>query len=150
MLSRFSCVWLFVTLCNVALQFPLSMGFSRQEYWSELPCLLPGDLPDPGIEPAFPAAPALQADCFTAEALGKPFRVIMVRFNSEDLLYSSLCCLPSVYPSTSWNVFLIKIFLLFTLSLLFPCLAFFAVLFPSHILEPNCLNLNPGSDIYHY
>ena len=101
MLSRFSCVRLFVTLYNVALQFPLSMGFSRQECWRELPCPLPGDLPDPGIEPAFPAAPALQADSFTAEPLGKPFRVIMVRFNSEDLLCSSLCCLPSVYPSTS-------------------------------------------------
>ena len=41
---------------------PLSMGFSRQEYWSGLPCPSPRDLPDPGIEPMSPVAPALQAD----------------------------------------------------------------------------------------
>ena len=44
---------------TAALQAPLSMGFSRQEYWSGLPFLSPGDLPDPGIEPR---SPALQAD----------------------------------------------------------------------------------------
>ena len=38
------------------------MGFSRQEYWSGLPCPPPGDLPDPGIRPMSPASPALQAD----------------------------------------------------------------------------------------
>ena len=46
------------------------MGFSRQEYWSGLPCPPPGDLPDPGIEPLSPAAPALQV-VFTAEPLVK-------------------------------------------------------------------------------
>ena len=51
MLSRFSHVWLFVTLWTAAHQAPLPMGFSKQEYWSGLPCLPPGDLPDPGIEP---------------------------------------------------------------------------------------------------
>ena len=51
MLSYFSHVQLFETLWTVAHQAPLSMGFSRQEYWSELPCSPPGDLPDPGIEP---------------------------------------------------------------------------------------------------
>ena len=51
-LSRFSSVWLFVTLWIVPCQAPLSMGFSRQEYWSGLPCLPPGNLPDPGIEPS--------------------------------------------------------------------------------------------------
>ena len=48
------------TLCdpmNVACQAPLSMGFSRQEYWSGLPCPLPGALPNPGTEPASPALP---------------------------------------------------------------------------------------------
>ena len=44
---------------TAALQAPLSMGFSRQEYWSGLPFLSPGDLPDPGIKPR---SPALQAD----------------------------------------------------------------------------------------
>ena len=46
-----SCVQLFVTPETVAHQAPLSMGFSRQEYWRGLPCPSPGDLPNPGIEP---------------------------------------------------------------------------------------------------
>ena len=61
-LSHFSCVRLFVTLWTVACQAPLSVGFSRQEYWSGLPCPPPGDLSDPGIELVSPAAPALQPD----------------------------------------------------------------------------------------
>ena len=51
--------WLFATPWTVARWAPLSMGFSGQEYWSGLPCPPPGDLPDPEIEPAFPASPAL-------------------------------------------------------------------------------------------
>ena len=49
------CAQLFATLSPVASQAPLSMGFSRQEYWSRLICPPPGDLPDPGIKPEFPA-----------------------------------------------------------------------------------------------
>ena len=48
-LSCFSCVQLFVTPWTVAHQAPLSMGFSRQEYWSRFPCSSPGDLPNLGI-----------------------------------------------------------------------------------------------------
>ena len=48
-------VQLFATPWTVAYQAPLSMGFSRQEYWSGLPFPSPGDLPDPGIEPRSPA-----------------------------------------------------------------------------------------------
>ena len=48
-LTRFSSIQLFATLWAVARQAPLSMEFSRQEYWSGLPCPPPGDLPDPGI-----------------------------------------------------------------------------------------------------
>ena len=58
-LSSFSRVQCFVTLWTVARQAPLSMGFSRQEYWSGLPCPPPVDLPDPGIQPR---SPTLQAD----------------------------------------------------------------------------------------
>ena len=47
-LSRFSHFWLFVTLRTIALQAPPSVRFSRQEYWSGLPCPSPGELPDPG------------------------------------------------------------------------------------------------------
>ena len=61
-ISCFSHVQLFVTLWTVALQAPLSMGFSRQEYWSGLSCPPPWDLSDPGIKPVSPAAPALQVD----------------------------------------------------------------------------------------
>ena len=71
-LSRFSCVWLFATLWTVARQAPLSMGFSRQEYWSGLPCPPPGDLPDPGIEPEFPVAPTLQVDSVPLNHWGSP------------------------------------------------------------------------------
>ena len=49
-----SCVWLFETQWTVAYQAPLSMGFSRQEYWDGLLFPSPGDLPDPGIEPRSP------------------------------------------------------------------------------------------------
>ena len=61
-----------VTLWIVAHQAPLSMGFSRHESWSELPCLPPGDLPDPGIEPESPVSPALQVDSFPLSHLGSP------------------------------------------------------------------------------
>ena len=49
-----SCVRLFVSLWTVAQTAPLSMGFSRQEYWNGLPCPPAGDLLDPGIEPVSP------------------------------------------------------------------------------------------------
>ena len=57
-------VRLFATLWAVAHQASPSMGFSRQEYWSGLPCPSPRDLPDPGIEPR---PPALWADALTSE-----------------------------------------------------------------------------------
>ena len=68
MLSYFSCVQLFVTLWTVARQAPLSMGFSRQEYWNGLPCPPPGDPLNPGIEPASPVSPALAGGFFTTSA----------------------------------------------------------------------------------
>ena len=67
-LSQFSCVQFFATLWTAARQTPLSMGFSRQEYWSGLPFLPPGDLPDPGIEPV---CPTLTGGFFLAESPGK-------------------------------------------------------------------------------
>ena len=72
-----ACVWqrrllqwiqLFATTWTIVHQAPLSMGFSRQEYWSRLPCPPPGDLPDPGIKPR---SPPLQMDSLTAEPPGK-------------------------------------------------------------------------------
>ena len=67
-MKSLSCVRLFVTPWTVACQAPLSMGFSRQEYCSELPFPSPGDLPDPGIEPG---SPTLEADALTSEPPGK-------------------------------------------------------------------------------
>ena len=55
-LSHLSRVRLFATPWTVACQAPLSMGFSKQEHWSGLPCPPPGDLPDPGTEPTSPAS----------------------------------------------------------------------------------------------
>ena len=66
-------VRLFATLWTVAHQASLSMGFSRQEYWSGLPFPPPGDLPDPGIEPR---SPTLQAEALLSEPPGKPLRAI--------------------------------------------------------------------------
>ena len=62
-------VQLFATPWTVAYQAPPSMGFFRQEYWSGLPFPSPGDLPNPGIEPGFPA---LEANALTSEPPRKP------------------------------------------------------------------------------
>ena len=59
-----------MTPWTVAHQAPLSVGFSRQEYWSGLPFLPPGDLPDPEIEPVALLSLALQADSFPSEPSG--------------------------------------------------------------------------------
>ena len=71
MLSRFSSVQLFATPCTVACQAPLSMEFSRQEYWSGLLCPLPEDLTSPGMELASLMSPALAGGFFTTSATGK-------------------------------------------------------------------------------
>ena len=73
-LSHFSRVHLFVTLWAVVHQVPLSMGFSRQEYWSGLPFSPPGDLPGPGIEPVSPTSPTLAGGFFTSSATWVPGR----------------------------------------------------------------------------
>ena len=65
MLNCFSHVRFCATLWTIAHQAPLSMGFSRQEDWSGLPCPAPGDLPDPGIRPVSLMSPALAGGFFT-------------------------------------------------------------------------------------
>ena len=69
-------VRLFVAPWTVAHQAPLSMGFSRQEYWSGVPFPSPGDLPNSGIEPKSPVSPAWQMD---AELSEKPILLFMVK-----------------------------------------------------------------------
>ena len=73
-------VQLFVTLWTIACQASLSMGFSRQEYWSGLPCPSPGDLFHPGIKPG---SPALQADSLPPEPPGKPSRCSNIQEKSN-------------------------------------------------------------------
>ena len=66
------------TLWTVAHQDPLSMGFSRQESWSGLPCPPPGDLPDPGIELASLSSSALAGGFFPLVPAGKPMKDIPI------------------------------------------------------------------------
>ena len=80
LLSCFSHVRLFATPWTVACQAPLSMGFSRQEYWSGLPCPPPGDLPDPGIEPESLSSPALEGGFF----------IISVTWAAQYLFYKNV------------------------------------------------------------
>ena len=81
-----SCVRLFATPWTVACQAALSMGFSRQEYWSGLPFPTPGDLPDPGIEPP---TPALAGRFFTAKPPGKQAELQLTSFLKTDYFF---CC----------------------------------------------------------
>ena len=73
-----------VALCN---QSPLSMGFPRQEYWSELPFPSPGDLPDPGMEPA---SPALQADSLLLSHQGSLLNHHIVYLKYMQFLFMQL------------------------------------------------------------
>ena len=73
MLSHFSHAQLRATTWTLACQAPLSMEISKQEYWIGLPCPLPGDLLNPGIEPVSPASISyIASGFFTSEPLGKP------------------------------------------------------------------------------
>ena len=94
-LSHFSRVWVFATLQTVACQAPLSMGFSREEYWSGLPFPSPGDLPDPGIQPTSFTSPALAGRFFITSATWKmPRHHTQTRKHQEAwkrLLLFSLC-----------------------------------------------------------
>ena len=67
-LSHFGHIQLFVTLWTVAHEAPLSMGFSRQEYWTRLPCPSSGNLPSPGIKPTSFLSPVLAGGFFTTSA----------------------------------------------------------------------------------
>ena len=108
MLGRFGHVRLLVTLWSVACQAPPSFRFSRQEYWSGLPCPPPGDLPDPGIEPASLRSPALGADSLPLASLGK-FTIsqsLLKLMSIESMMPSNhlilcrpLLLLPSIFPS---------------------------------------------------
>ena len=86
LLSCFSHVQLFVTPWTAAHQAPLFMGFSRQEYWSGLPCPPPGDLPNSGIEPVSLTSPPLARRFF-------PTSTILLSHRTRVLLPTLLCSL---------------------------------------------------------
>ena len=87
---------LYPTLCalrTVAHQVSLSMGFSRQEYWSGWPCFLPGDLPSPGIEPVSPMSPILAGGFFTT----------CTTWAAQDIVHACILIYTShLYPLTCW------------------------------------------------
>ena len=86
----FSHAWLFATLWPVACQPPLSMEFSRQEFWNGLPFPTPADLPSLGIKPKFPAVPALAGGFLTTAPPGKHLMTYRHN-NNKQLLPLSAC-----------------------------------------------------------
>ena len=94
-----SCVRLLATLWAVVHEAPLSMGFPRQEYWSGLPFLTPGDLLDPGIKPASLVFPALVGGFFTTEPPGKPSEIYNIYVISCIFFF-----LKSIILSTNFSV----------------------------------------------
>ena len=81
----------FATPWIVACQAPLSMEFSRQEYWSGLPCSPPGSLPNPGIEPMYSMSPALQADSLPTEPPAICFKEFQKTVTFIFVSHSSVC-----------------------------------------------------------
>ena len=89
-LSHFSRVQLFATLWTIAHQAPLSMGFSRQEYWTGLPCPPPGDHPDPEIEPLSLMSPALAGGFFSTSTTWEALNHSLPQL--KPLQFSQLSC----------------------------------------------------------
>ena len=104
-LSRFSRVWLFATYGLYPTRLVCPWGFSRQAYWSGLPCSSPGDLPNPGIEPR---SPALQADYLPDEPPGKPkntgvgsLSLLLTQGSSQRRNWTGVSCIAGGF-FTSW------------------------------------------------
>ena len=126
---------------TVAYQALPSMGFTRQEYWSELPFPSPGDLPNPGIEPR---SPTLWADALTSEPPGKPCTKInleqceICREEWEDLPMASFLSLKSYFLGED---FLDQFYLFFFFKLLIlSCCVYFSLtpLIPCTLLILDC------------
>ena len=87
-----SCVWLIVTPWTVACQAPLSMEFSRQEYWNELPFLLQGSFLTQGLNPCLLCLLHWQADSLSLCHLGSPWRLGLIFIQS--IVLSTVPCIP--------------------------------------------------------
>ena len=133
-----------LTLCDpvtVVRQAPLSMGFSRQEYWSGLPIPLPGDLSNQGVEPTSPASPILAGRFFTAES---PWKLDFVyTYWLFKFLFKN--CLPQTlsYVASIFQVFKISLVVLFIVP--FVCRQFSNNLMQS-VLSPPSLPLENESE----
>ena len=112
--SCFGCVQLFAALWAISCQASLSMGFSRQEYWTGLPSPTPEGLPDPGIEPASLKSPALAGKFFTTNATSEVLvsafkfttkRKKIIDFISIQLTSKSVSLNNQVYVGWWWWVF---------------------------------------------
>ena len=106
-MKSLSRVRLFATLWTVAHQVPPSMGFSRQEYWSGLPCPSPGDFPNSGTEPR---SSTLQADSLPSELPGKPkntgvgsLSLLQGIFLTQELNQGFLHCRQILYQIAKWQ-----------------------------------------------
>ena len=100
---------LWATPRTAAHQAPLSMGCSRQEHWSGLPCPPPGELPDTGIKLESPVSPALAGEFFTTEPPGNPKVCTHPLVAKLSLYWGLLPC--SVFFSSSSFCFLLFVFL---------------------------------------
>ena len=124
MLSSLHCVWLFATPWTVTLQVPLSMEFSRQEYWRGLSFPPAGDIFDPGIKPTSPLTPALAGRFFITKLPGKPCWVVWVPFIVWILTPFQISCLKIFFPLP--YLFLVMllgffVFLFVFVFVFFPC-----------------------------
>ena len=157
LLSHFSHVQLFAILWTVACQASLSIGSSRQGYWSGLPFPPPEDLPNPGTEPASLMSPALAGGFFTTSATWEA----LICCYSVAKSYSTLChfmdcsTLRSLSLTISWN-FLKRMFIelimpsnhlilchpLFLLPSIFPSIRVFSNELALHIRWPNYWNFS--------
>ena len=99
MLSHFRSVLLCATPWTVAHQAPLSMGFSRQEYWGALPFPPPGDLPYPGIKPSSLLSPVLAGRFFTTSEchLGSPNQSLLIILHYIYCIYIVYLCYIYIY-----------------------------------------------------
>ena len=115
--SLFSHVWIFVTLWTVPHQTPLSLGFSRQESWSWLPCPPPGDLPNPGIDQVSLTSPALAGRFFTTGATWQAHLSLQGSpINITDLLLNNICFNYDLLSHIPWFYYLEIYFHLFLSS----------------------------------
>ena len=102
-LSCFSHVQFFATPWTVACQAPLSIGFSRQEYWSELPFSPPGDFPNPGIEPTPLMSPALAGGFFTTSATWEVLFALICALKLDMIFWGVIFCSLKTRLSQGWD-----------------------------------------------